>query len=113
MVSYDVELLDRLRDQLGGEPGVTERAMFGGVAMMVNGHMCVGVMKGGGLMVRLAAEEGAAALEEPHTRVMDFTGRPMKGWIIVDRAGYADDAALEAWVDRGLRHVRTLPPKNP
>ncbi len=79
MVSYDVELLDRLRDQLGGEPGVTERAMFGGVAMMVNGHMCVGVMK---------------------------------GWIIVDRAGYADDAALEAWVDRGLRHVRTLPPKN-
>jgi hypothetical protein len=80
--------------------------------MMVDGHMCVGVMKGGGLMVRLSAEQGAAALEEPHTRVMDVTGRTMKGWIIVDADGYASDANLATWVDRALRHVRRLPPKN-
>lgn len=111
MVSYDEQLLDRLRDQLGGEPGVTERAMFGGVAMMVDGHMCVGVMKGGGLMVRLSPEQGHTALGEPHTRVMDFTGRPMKGWVIVEQPGYAGDPDLERWVERALRYVRTLPPK--
>jgi hypothetical protein len=111
MPSYDEELVNRLREQLAGESGVSERAMFGGVAFMVDGNMCVGAMKGGDLMVRLSGEAGEAALREPHTRPMDMTGRPMAGWIIVEPAGFATDPDLAGWVRRGVEHVRTLPPK--
>lgn len=111
MPSYDVELLERLREHVAAEPGLSERAMFGGVALMLDGNMCVGVMKGGGLMVRLSQEEGESVLSEPHTREMDFTGRSMKGWVIVDPDGYATEASLGRWVQRGVRFCRTLPPK--
>ncbi|ANH38513.1 hypothetical protein I601_2085 [Nocardioides dokdonensis FR1436] len=111
MVDYDTDLLDRLRLLLGGEPGLSERAMFGGVALMLDGKMCVGVMKGGGMMVRLSAEEGESAVQEPYARKMDFTGRPMRGWIIVDSEGLSSEQDLGSWVDRAVRHVRTLPPK--
>ncbi len=111
MASYDEDLLERLREALARESGLSERAMFGGVALMLDGNMCVGVMKGGGLMVRLSQEEGEAALTEPHAREMDFTGRTMKGWVIVDAPGYSTDADLRRWVARAVGHVRTLPPK--
>ena len=62
MATYDVDLLERLRERLAGEQGLSERAMFGGVALMLDGNMCVGVMKGGGLMVRLSRDEGEAVL---------------------------------------------------
>jgi len=112
MAGYDADLLDRLREALHGQPGLSERAMFGGVALMLDGNMCVGVMKGGGLMVRLSPEDGDAALTEPHVREMDFTGRPMRGWVIIEGEGVASDAALQAWTDRVVRHVRGLPPKS-
>jgi hypothetical protein len=112
MASYDADLLDRLREALQGQPGLSERAMFGGVALMLDGNMCVGVMKGGGLMVRLSPEDGDAALKEPHVRAMDFTGRPMRGWVIVEAEGVASDSALRAWTDRAVRPLRTLPPKS-
>lgn len=111
MPTYDVDLLERLREHLAGEPGLSERAMFGGVALMLDGNMCVGVMKDGGLMVRLSQDEGESVLSEPHTREMDFTGRSMKGWVIVDAGGYATEASLGRWVRRGVRFCRTLPPK--
>lgn len=111
MASYDEGLLERLRERLEPEPGLSERKMFGGVALMLDGNMCVGVMKGGGLMVRLPQEEGDAVLAEPHVREMDLTGRRMKGWVIVDKPGYADDADLERWVRRAVAYVRTLPPR--
>lgn len=111
MTSYDEQLLERLRERLGPEPGLSERKMFGGVALMLDGNMCVGVMKGSGLMVRLSQEQGDAVLAEPHVREMDLTGRTMKGWVVVDPPGYADDADLGRWVTRAVAHVRTLPPK--
>ena len=111
MPGYDEDLVERLRERLAGEHGVSERAMFGGVAFMLEGNMCVGAMKGGDLMVRLAAGDEDTALREPHTRRMDMTGRPMAGWIVVEPSGFASDADLAAWVRRGVEHVRTLPPK--
>lgn len=111
MADYDEELLDRLREILEGEPGYSERAMFGGVAIMLDGNMCVGVMKGGGMMVRLSKEEGDAALAEPHVREMEFTGRPMRGWVVVAAEGVTTGAELRDWTDRAVRYVRGLPPK--
>ncbi len=62
-------------------------------------------------MVRLSQEEGDVALQEPHVREMDFTGRPMRGWVIVDTEGVASDEDLRRWTERAVLHVRTLPPK--
>ena len=82
-MAYDEELADRVRNALASRSEVSERKMFGGIAFMIEGNMAVGVM-GEELMVRLGPDEAPRALEEPHTRVMDFTGRPMKGFVIVE-----------------------------
>jgi TfoX/Sxy family transcriptional regulator of competence genes len=107
----DPELADRLRDALAGEAGVTERRMFGGLAFLVAGNLAVGIAHTGELMVRVGPEATDDALAEPHTRLFDMGGRPMRGWILVDRQGADTREALDAWVARGVRFARTLPPK--
>lgn len=84
--------------------------MFGGIAFMLNGNMCCGVVKDE-LMVRVGAEQHAAALALPGARPMDFTGRPMNGMVFVRPAGYRDGRALAAWVKRGADYAASLPPK--
>jgi TfoX/Sxy family transcriptional regulator of competence genes len=84
--------------------------MFGGLAFMVNGHMCCGVLKTD-LVLRLTPEEADAALREPHTRPMDFTGKPMKSMIYVSAIGTDSDQALEAWVESAVRLARSIPEK--
>ena len=84
--------------------------MFDGLAFMVGGHMCCGVL-GRELVVRVQAEDFERLLGEPHARVMDFTGRPSKNMLYVSAAGLADDRALASWLRHGLGFVRTLPPK--
>jgi len=84
--------------------------MFGGIAFMVAGNMAVGVI-GEDLMVRLDPSDAEKALREPHTRPMDFTGKPMKNMVYVDPEGTASDEALGAWVDAGADHALSLPPK--
>jgi hypothetical protein len=81
--------------------------MFGGIAFMINGHMCCGVTRND-LVVRLGSEDGIAALAQPHTRPMDFTGGVMKSMIFVDAAGTASDRALREWVDAALAFVGKL-----
>jgi len=108
-VAYDEDLADRVRAVLPRGDTVTERQMFGGLAFMLVGHMCCGVVKDS-LMVRLGPDSTARALEQPHVRPMDFTGRPMKGMIFVEPAGL-HGAALRQWVDAAASHVRSLPPK--
>jgi TfoX/Sxy family transcriptional regulator of competence genes len=108
-VAYDEELADRVRVVLKDAEGLTERAMFGGLAFMVNGNMACGVVKEE-LMLRLGAEGADAALGEPHIREMDFTGRPMTGMVYVEREGL-DDAAVRRWVGRAAGFARSLPPK--
>lgn len=84
--------------------------MFGGLAFMVNGHMCCGIV-GENLVVRVGAEAYERALSQPHARAMDFTGRPMKGFVYVGPSGYRTAADLRKWVRKGLRFVSSLPAK--
>ncbi len=109
-MAFDNTLAERVRKLLRRQNGVHEKKMFGGLAFMVNGHMCCGIV-GNELMVRVGPEQHAEALAQPHARPMDFTGRPMKGMVYVEAKGAAKDTALRAWVERGLRFVRALPPK--
>ena len=109
-MAYDEGLATRVRDVLGDQPGLAEKKMFGGLAFLLHGNMACGV-RGDDLIVRMAVEEADAALEEPGARPFDMTGRPMKGWLLVAPEGYAEDDDLRRWVDRGLAHAGSLPPK--
>jgi hypothetical protein len=107
-VAFDEQLAERVRAVLGDDPAVEERLMFGGIAFMVDGHMACGIVKD-----ELGAEGGEAALERPHVRPMDFTGRPMRTTVFIEPAGLANADALERWVKAGVAHARSLPPKDP
>jgi TfoX/Sxy family transcriptional regulator of competence genes len=109
-VPYDKQLAERVRAILADRGDVTERNMFGGIAFMVGGHMCCGV-NGSDLVLRLGEAQAAAAFEHPETRPMDFTGRPMKGFVYVSPEGTRSPDDLHAWVVRAADHVGTLPPK--
>jgi TfoX/Sxy family transcriptional regulator of competence genes len=109
-VAYDEALADRIRRSLADRDAVVERKMFGGVAFMVGGHMAVGVVKDE-LMARVGTEGEDDALAQPHARPMDFTGRPMTGFVFVAATGVATDADVAAWVERATAYVSTLPPK--
>jgi TfoX/Sxy family transcriptional regulator of competence genes len=109
-MAFDEALADRIRAALEGTPAVAERRMFGGLAFLVGGHMACGVIREE-LMVRLGDAGADAALDEPHVRPMDFTGRPLRSMVYVAREGIADDAALRGWVARGVTFAQSLPPK--
>ena len=108
-MSFDQGLAQRVREHLDGVSGLTEKQMFGGLSFLVGGNMCVGVI-GEELIVRVGPAATEAALERPGSRLFDFSGRPMKGWITVDPSALDADDALAAWVEEGLAFVRTLPP---
>jgi TfoX/Sxy family transcriptional regulator of competence genes len=107
---YDRGLAERVRSILAQRSGLSERKMFGGLAFMIDGHMCCGVLNTD-LMLRLSPESVVLALQQPNTRPMDFTGKPMKSMLFVDAIGTDSDEALHAWVDAALAFVLTLPPK--
>ena len=109
-MAYDEGLAQRIRDALAGEQGLVEKAMFGGVAFLLDGNMAAGV-RGDDMMVRVGAENAAAVLELPHARQSYMGKRAMKGWILVAPAGLAGTAGLRAWLDRGVAYARALPPK--
>jgi hypothetical protein len=109
-MAFDEALAARLRAALGGVKGVEERMMFGGVAFLVRGNMCVGVHEDA-LVARLAPEEAEEALEAPFAKPFAVTGRPMQGWILVEPPGLKTKHMLTLWVDRAKSYVRTLPPK--
>jgi TfoX/Sxy family transcriptional regulator of competence genes len=110
-MAYDEQLAQRVRDLLDAQPDVTERKMFGGIAFMVGGNMCCGVI-GEDLIVRLDPPEAETLLEsERGARPMDFTGRPMRGWLYVAPEAVANDADLEKWVGRAEDFASSLPPK--
>lgn len=109
-MAYDEGLSQRIRELLSDAPAVEEKKMFGGLAFMVNGNMAVGVT-GAELMVRVGAENYESALAEPHVRPMDFTGKPLRGFVYVDDKGYETDEGLAKWVSRAVDFVLTLPSK--
>ena len=111
-MAYDEGLAERVRGVLEDRGKVSERRMFGGLAFMMRGHMTVGIVKDE-LMVRVAPETHAHVLHEAHARPMDFTGRPMKGFVFVSPEGLESDADLQRWVERGVEYAASLPPKEP
>ena len=109
-MAFDEGLADRVRMVVSRNRGISERKMFGGLAFMMNGNMFCGVLKSD-LMLRLGPVASVAALKQPHTRLMDFSGKPMKSMIYVDAAGVDSDTDLQRWVEACLAFVQTLPTK--
>jgi TfoX-like protein len=113
-VAYDTDLAKRVRAALHRATARTalpqEIKMFGGLCFTVDGHMCCGVI-GHDLVVRVGPTRFLAALAEPHARPMDFTGRPLKGFVYVGPAGCRRPADLANWIRRSLAFAGSLPPK--
>lgn len=109
-MAFNEELATRIRQTLEGREGVTERKMFGGIGFMLYGNMCCGVVKDD-LMVRVDAEAHEDSSVMPYARPMDFTGRPMKGFVFVDALGVNNDDSLKQWINRGLTFAQSLPRK--
>ena len=109
-MAYNTVTADRLRKILGGRKGVSEKAMFGGLSFLIDGKMFCGVLKDD-LVVRIDPAESDVLLEKPNVRPMDFTGRPMKGYLYVSAEGYDTDEALKEWAELSLTFTSTLPQK--
>jgi Regulator of competence-specific genes len=109
-MAYSQSLADRIRHVLGQQRGLVERKMFGGVGFLLHGNICVGVWKTS-LIVRLGPEQYDEALGQPHVGEFDITGRPMRGWVLVESDGLEDDRQLRDWIDRSLEFVARLPAK--
>lgn len=109
-MAYDEGIAQRIRDALGPRTDVEERSMFGGVAFLINGNMSVGVTKES-MTIRMAKEGHLQVLTEPHVRPMDFTGRPMKGWVYLDANAVDDEEEFRSWVARGVAYAESLPAK--
>lgn len=109
-MAYDEKLASRVKTILGNLPGLTEKRMFGGVGYLLNGNMACGVHKEY-LIVRVGPAQHQNALEKPHVRVFDITGRPMTGWVMVAPDGFIDEVSLVNWVQMGLDFADTLPQK--
>ena len=100
-MAYDEAVAKRVRSALGKTSDVVEKKMFGGVAFMVRGNMCCGVI-GDRLMLRVGPKGYEAALSRPHARTMDFTGRPMKGLVYIEPEGFASARDLKTWIERAM-----------
>jgi hypothetical protein len=109
-MAFDDALAARIRNRLGKRAGLTEKHMFGGLAFLLNGNMCVGI-HGNEMIVRLDPGDTEDALKDRHVRLFDLSGRPMKGWILVAPAGLKTPAALGRWVAVGLEYAASLPKK--
>jgi TfoX/Sxy family transcriptional regulator of competence genes len=109
-MAYSESLATRIRQTLNGRRGFTEKKMFGGAAFLLHGNMCVGVWQTS-LIVRLGLEQAAMALKEPNVAEFDVTGRPMRGWVMVEAEGLETDEQLRGWIERAIEFVETLPRK--
>jgi hypothetical protein len=109
-MAYSQALADRVRSAIGNRRDVAEKKMFGGVVFLLRGNMLVGIWQQS-LIVRLGPEQAAQAMKREYVRQFDVTGRPMKGWIMVEPDGLETDAALAAWIEQATTFVETLPAK--
>jgi TfoX/Sxy family transcriptional regulator of competence genes len=112
-MAYDEDLAHRIRELLADEPGVTEVAMFGGLAFLVDGNMAVSASGRGGVMVRVDPADSDALVAKTKAHRMEMKGRSMDGWLRVDDEHVRTKRDLQRWVTRGVTYARTLPPKKP
>ncbi len=109
-MTYDLGLAERTRATLEGKQGISEKRMFGGLSFMLNGNLVCGVL-GDELIVRVGPDRTDELLSEPGTRPFDFSGRPMRGWIVVGQEVLRTERDLQNWVARATSFTSTLPPK--
>ncbi len=112
-MAYSELLADRVRQRLHHISQLEEKKMMGGLIFMVNGKMCIGVdfdkkRQEDRLMVRLGKAEYESALAEKGSRIMDFTGKPMRGFVFVGPEGFDYDDDLDFWIKKGLDFNETL-----
>ena len=108
---YDEDLAERIRELAAGEPAVTEKKMFGGLAFLVNGNMAVAASGQGGILVRVDPEESDSLAAKTNAYPMEMRGREMQGWLRVDAEHVRTKPQLSKWVQRGIAYARSLPPK--
>ena len=109
-MAYDEGVAQRVREAMDAIDNVIEKKMFGGIAFMVNGNMCVGVVKEE-LMLRVGPDQYEKLLKMPFAKKMDFTGKPMRGFIYLAAEGFAEESDLNIWIKRALDFIMTLPVK--
>jgi hypothetical protein len=109
-MAYSEALAERIRGNTSAHEGVSEIKMFGGLAFMVGGNMFCGII-GDELMARVGSDNFDEALGKPGARIMDFSGRPMKGMLFVGSSGIDSDRDLKAWVDASFAYATALPVK--
>ena len=109
-MAFDEGLAERVRELVGADPTVSEQRMFGGLCFLTSGNMCFGIL-GSEILVRVGPDAYPAALQRPHAREMDMTGRPMRGMVMVGSEGIAEDGDLRRWLQQGLAFAGALPPK--
>lgn len=110
-MAYDEDLANRIRELIASEDGVSEQRMFGGLAFLINGNMCVSASGQGGLMLRVDPVHTDALLRRQHARPFVMRGREMQGWLRVADEGVRTKRELELWVKRGVAYARSLPTK--
>src|SRR5258708_3869302 len=101
-MAHDETLAARIRQSLARRKNVEDKRMFGGIGFLLNGNMLVGVWKDS-LIVRIGPDEHQKAVLEPHVKEFDITGKPMKGWVLVEPQGVVDDDQLNEWIQRALK----------
>lgn len=109
-MAYSKSLVERIRHLVSRQRGITEKKMFGCICFLLNGNLLVGVWKDS-LIARIGKDAYEAALQEEHVKEFDVTGRPMKGWVMVEPDGIDSDHQLSQWIDQATQFVRTLPGK--
>ena len=110
-VAYDEDLADRIRELLGGDPELTEKKMFGGLAFLLGGNMAVAASGQGGMLVRVDPGQSDMLLATTNARPMEMRGRPMQGWLRVDADDVRTKRELAKWVDLGATYARSLAAK--
>ena len=110
-MAYDAQLADRIRAIVASEPGLSEKAMFGGLAFLINGHMAVSASGKGGLLLRVDPAQTESLVGEPNAERFVMRGREMDGWLRIDPQAVSSDAALRKWVKRGVAYAGSLAPK--
>jgi TfoX N-terminal domain len=105
---YDQDLAARIREVVAGEPGLSEKMMFGGLAFFINGNMAVAASAHGGLMVRVDPADSDVLVSATAARVVEMRGRPMRGWLYVEAADVGAADELRTWVSRGASFARSL-----
>jgi len=110
-VAYDEELVARIRELVAGEPDLTEKKMFGGLAFLIGGNMAVAASGQGGALVRVDPAQSENLVATTSASLMEMRGRSMQGWLRVDSGDLRTKRQLAKWVDLGTAYARTLPPK--